>query len=157
MSWNDIQTFLSRLNARVGEEEGYHYRLPTEAEWEYAARAGTQTAYSFGNNAGELGKYGWFRGNSGDRTHAVASLEPNPWGLYDMHGNVWEWVQDRYSNSYPSSSSRTNPLHTSGFTRVLRGGGWSISAQYLRSAHRYTTSPSFRNNLYGFRLVRTKN
>ena len=155
VSWDDIQVFLTRLNERVGEEEGYLYRLPTEAEWEYAARAGNSTAYSFGNDAGELDQYGWHILNSGKQTHAVASLKPNPWGLHDVHGNVYEWVQDLAYRTY-TSSPVTDPLHTSGSNRVLRGG-WITSAQYLRSAFRYYRSPGDRHSAYGFRLVRTKN
>ena len=188
VSWSKVQIFLTRLNAEFGRREGYEYRLPTEAEWEYAARAGTQTAYSFGNrnNARELGKYGWFIGNSGGQTRAVASLLPNPWGLYDVHGNVWEWVQDLCCRTYTSSpvtdpypwglydvwewvqdlccrtytsSPVTDPLHASGrrLLRVLRGGAWSNSARYLRSAFRGGNSPRSRNTNFGFRLVRVKN
>ena len=158
VSWNDIQTFLSFLNLSFlnEREEAYHYRLPTEAEWEYAARAGTQTAYSFGNDGGELSQYGWYNLNSGGQTRAVASLNPNPWGLYDMHGSVWEWVQDLAHRTY-TSSSVTDPLHTSGSNRGLRGGTWIDGTQSLRSANRNNNSPSTRSYYYGFRLVRTKN
>ena len=158
VSWNDIQTFLSFLNLSFlnEREEAYHYRLPTEAEWEYATRAGTQTAYSFGNDVGELSQYGWYNLNSGGQTRAVAGLLPNPWGLYDVHGNVWEWVQDRYSSSYPSSSSRTDPLHTSGDPDpVLRGGHWGNDAHF-RSADRHRSYSSNRYAGHGFRLVRVK-
>ena len=156
VSWNDTQTFLSLLNARVREEEGYSYRLPTEAEWEYATRAGTQTAYSFGNDVNELNQYGWYSSNSGGQTQAVASLRPNPWGLYDVHGNVREWVQDRGNRTY-TSSSVTNPLRTSGSNPALRGGAWNRSAQILRSMDRHTNPSDGRSINVGFRLVRTKN
>jgi formylglycine-generating enzyme required for sulfatase activity len=93
VSWEDAQKFIERLNAQEG---GTKYRLPTEVEWEYAARAGTTTAYSFGDNPRPLGEYAWFSENFGNTTHPVGQKQPNPWGLYDMHGNVWEWVQDWY-------------------------------------------------------------
>ncbi len=158
VSWNDVQGFLTRLNERL-EWDSYEYRLPTEAEWEYAARAGTATAYSFGRNAGDLGRYGWYgwwdrSGNSEGRTHRVAGLGANPWGLYDMHGNVWEWVEDRYSDY--SSGAVTDPLVTGRSRRVLRGGGWYSDGRNLRSAFRYYNSPDYRGSDLGFRLLRTK-
>jgi formylglycine-generating enzyme required for sulfatase activity len=93
VSWNDVQDFIKKLNEKEG---GNKYRLPSEAEWEYAARAGTATRYSFGDDESKLGDYAWYMVNSGDKTHDVGQKKPNPWGLYDMHGNVWEWVQDIY-------------------------------------------------------------
>lgn len=106
VSWNDAQDFINRLNEMDSE---HHYRLPTEAEWEYVARAGTQTAYSFGDDKSELSKYAWY-GEDFDTggTHPVGSKQPNPWGLYDVHGNVWEWVQDWYTPSY-TAGSQTDP------------------------------------------------
>ena len=97
MSWEDVQTFIRKLNAREGEDT---YRLPTEAEWEYAARAGSTTAYSFGHSDSRLGEYAWYYMNSGRKTPPVGQLKPNAWGLYDIHGNVSEWAQDRYSKDY---------------------------------------------------------
>ena len=150
VSWNDVQDFITKLNQK---NDGYTYRLPTEAEWEYSARAGSTTAYSYGDGEGSLGEYAWFYGNSGSETHAVATKKPNSWGLYDMHGNVWEWTSDWYGSL--STSSVTDPTGaSSGSYRVIRGGGWSSYAQYLRSAYRNYWEPGNRINNVGFRLVR---
>jgi formylglycine-generating enzyme required for sulfatase activity len=131
------------------------YRLPTEAEWEYATRAGTTTEYSFGDDSGQLGDYAWHSGNSSSRTHAVGGKLPNPWGLYDVHGNVWEWLHDWYGGSYYDSSPWENPPGpTAGSYRVVRGGSWSTGAYGLRSAYRYNDNPSARSGYGGFRLAR---
>ncbi len=151
VSWNDTQEFIKKINQG---NDGYSYRLPTEAEWEYAARSGTQTAYSFGDDSGYLREYGWYYENSGNRTHAVGSKKGNSNDLYDVHGNVWEWVQDWYAG-YPSSSQRDPMGGTSGSFRVLRGGSWSSGARYLRSAIRLDVGPGYRWSLVGFRLLRT--
>lgn len=149
VSWEDVQAFIKKLNDR-GDGK---YRLPTEAEWEYAARAGSTTKYSFGDGEGTLGIYAWYDANSGSRTHEVATKQPNAWGLYDMHGNVWEWVQDWYGD-YPSGSV-TNPKGaTSGSERVLRGGSWGNNTVILRSACRSSYAPSVRDQFLGFRLIR---
>ncbi|MDR0380257.1 MAG: formylglycine-generating enzyme family protein [Candidatus Accumulibacter sp.] len=151
VSWNDVQAFIQRLNQREGHN---HYRLPTEAEWEYAARAGTTTRYSFGDDVNSLDRHAWYEDNSDDRPHPVGQKEPNPWGLYDMHGNVWEWVQDWYGRKYYAQSSANDPRGLSrGASRVLRGGCWSRDAKYLRSAYRGSLSPDFRGGSGGFRLV----
>ncbi len=154
--WNDVQRFIEKLNldsARlpVGERSRT-YRLPTEAEWEYAARAGSQTAYCFGDDAADLGNYAWYAENSDIKTHPVAQKQPNKWGLYDMHGNVWEWCQDWYGD-YPSGDVADPVGPDSGSVRVFRGGGWGDLAQYCRSALRLGYSPDFRNFNLGFRLV----
>ena len=149
VSWNDVQEFIKKLNGK-----GYgSFALPTEAQWEYAARAGTTTAYSFGNYPSQLGDYAWYGDNSGKETHAVASKKPNPWGLYDMHGNVWEWTADWYDRTSPSGTTTDPTGGNSGSTRVIRGGGWNATAQYLRSAFRYFGSPGYRNYYIGFRLL----
>ena len=127
------------------------YRLPTEAEWEYACRAGTTTAYSTGASISD--NTGWYEANSGNTTHPVGQKPPNAWGLYDMHGNVWEWCWDWYGD-YPSTA-QTDPVGaSSGSYRVLRGGSWSVSAQVVRSAFRSYFTPSYRYYGLGFRLVR---
>jgi formylglycine-generating enzyme required for sulfatase activity len=126
------------------------YRLPTEAEWEYACRAGTSTPYNSGNSADNAA---WYIKNSGRITHPVGSKQQNAWGLYDMHGNVWEWCWDWYG-SYPSGA-QTDPVGaSSGTTRVRRGGGWSDTVLELRSAKRYIGVPLLGGNFLGFRLVR---
>jgi len=127
------------------------YRLPTEAEWEYACRAGTTTAYNTGNTISD--NTGWYRDNSNSRTHEVGKKSPNAWGLYDMHGNVWERCWDRYG-SY-ASRAQTDPRGAaSGSSRVRRGGSWDNYGQYLRSAYRGYGSPDNRGDSFGFRLVR---
>jgi formylglycine-generating enzyme required for sulfatase activity len=120
VSWDDVQEFIKRLNEKEGTTG---YRLPTEAEWEYAARAGTDTHYFFGNDEGELSKYAWYEDNSGEETHPAGQMQPNPWGLYDIYGNAWEWVEDWYEEGYYAESPGTDPKgQSSGSYRVLRGG-----------------------------------
>ncbi|GHU06259.1 hypothetical protein FACS1894158_12140 [Betaproteobacteria bacterium] len=151
VSWDDAQTFIQRLNAKEGTNK---YRLPTEAEWEYAARAGTKSAYSFGDDAEQLGAYAWYDDNSGSQTHPVGQKKPNPWGLYDMHGNVYEWVNDWNDESYYSRSPSTDPAGpSSGRSRVLRGGSWGDYAWSLRSACRFSSMPDGRGGFVGFRLT----
>jgi hypothetical protein len=131
-------------------------RLPTEAEWEYAARAGTDTPWSFGDNEARLGDHAWYSENSDGKAHPVATREPNPWGLYDMHGNAWEWVADWYAERYPNDAEiRVNPTGpASGSSRVLRGGAFFVGAQYLRSAGRGGGGPEYRGLFTGFRCAR---
>ena len=150
VSWNDIQKFIKKLNAQTGKK----FRLPTEAEWEYAARGGNQSKgykYSGSNSISEVA---WYDGNSGDKTHPVGQKSPNELGIYDMSGNVWEWCQDWYSSSAYSSSSQTNPTGpNSGSHRVLRGGSWDNAASRSRVSDRGNNSPDDRFNRGGFRLV----
>jgi formylglycine-generating enzyme required for sulfatase activity len=150
VSWEDVQEFIRRLNTT---ESGVTYRLPTEAEWEYAARAGTTTAYSFGNDKGQLGQYAWCGDTGGGETHPVGKLKPNAWGLYDMHGNVWEWGQDWYG-PYTAGAAVDPAGPSSGSNRVLRGGSWYNGAGSCRSAYRIGASPGNRSGNLGFRLLR---
>ena len=150
VSWNDIQEFIKKLNAQTGKK----FRLPTEAEWEYAARGGNQSKgykYSGSNSISEVA---WYDGNSGDKTHPVGQKTPNELGIYDMSGNVWEWCQDWYSSSAYSSSSQTNPTGpSSGSYRVLRGGSWGNYAGYCRVSYRRDDGPAYRSSYCGFRLA----
>jgi formylglycine-generating enzyme required for sulfatase activity len=145
---------------RLSEQEGVEYRLPTEAEWEYACRAGTTTAYSFGDDEAKLGQYAWYYKNTwdiGERyAHRVGQKQPNRWGLYDMHGNVWEWCQDWYG-PYGSEKVVSDPLGPAqGYGRVLRGGSFYNPTSYVRSAYRVNNQPGYRLNVsFGFRAART--
>jgi len=136
------------------------YRLPTEAEWEYACRAGTQTKYSFGDDPAKLKTYAWFKANADKATHPVGQKAANPWGLYDMHGNVAEWCHDVYGETYYQKSESTNPHGpATGNKRVLRGGGWSANDEGCRSAIRASENARFADacfgsDAYGFRCVR---
>ena len=156
ISWHDVQVFIDRLNGAAGEEV---YRLPTEAEWEYACRAGTATRYSFGDDENQLIHYSWTRENSWTRNeqyaHAVGQKRPNPWGVRDMHGNVWEWVQDWYAEDYYEHSPRVDPTGPpTGSKRVARGGDFSDPTRYLRAATRLSRDPDKRGPFIGVRLLR---
>ena len=161
ISWSDVQAFVGRLNASAGSSV---YRLPSEAEWEYACRAGTQTRWSFGDDASQLGDYAWYSANAGGDVgkgyaQPVGTKRPNAWGLYDMHGNVWEWVQDWYGRDYYNSSPRVDPLGPSSSSysaRVRRGGPFDRFVEYLRSAQRRPASPDYRDAGIGVRLVRIR-
>jgi formylglycine-generating enzyme required for sulfatase activity len=153
VSWEDAVEFCKKLSALPDEKKaGRVYRLPTEAEWEYACRAGSKTAYSFGESSKSLGDYAWFAGNGISQTHPVGEKNPNAWGLYDMHGNVWEWCSDWFDD-YPEGAV-TDPVgHEEGSSRVFRGGGWSYVAAYCRSAYRNGYFPSTRDDSLGFRVA----
>ena len=156
ISWDDAVKFCGKLS----EQEGLEYRLPTEAEWEYACRAGTTTAYSFGNDWSDLSDYAWWGSIHVNGTtwnepyaHQVGQKRPNAWGLYDMLGNAFEWCQDRYSKTYYGNSPTDDPTGpTTGSERVLRGGSW-LNYNFFRSAHRHGYTPDYRPYLLGFRLV----
>ena len=183
VSWEDAVEFCDKLSALPEEKRaGRVYRLPTEAEWEYACRAGSKTAYSFGESSRSLGDYAWFyekragetpsvdemasnaiflilsgeRRSFGERrsreTHPVGQKQPNAWGLYDMHGNVWEWCSDWYG-PYPGGSSTDPTGPQSGSFRVYRGGSWHYNAAGCRSAFRGRGYPSYRDDYRGFRVA----
>jgi formylglycine-generating enzyme required for sulfatase activity len=147
VSWNDVQRFIAKLNAL---NDGYRYRLPTEAEWEYAARGGTTGVY-YGN----LDAIGWYEENSGSKTHPVGQKQPNGFGLYDMLGNVWEWCSDGYDKSYYGSSPGSDPKGPdSAQGRVLRGGSWDDISSNARASSRVGVVPFVRGNAIGFRVCR---
>ena len=149
VSWDDVQAFIGKLSER---ESGKQYCLPTEAEWEYACRAGSTTAYSFGDDPSQLDEYAWHGDNAGGTTHPVGQLKPNAWGLYDMHGNVWEWVQDWYERY--SSGAVADPQGASqGEYRVLRGGSFLLNQGDVRCAFRDWDGPQNRGGHPGFRVV----
>ena len=146
VSWHDVQEFLKRL--------GNGYRLPSEAEWEYAARGGTTTEYSFGDDESKLGDYAWFYGNSGGETHPVGQKRPNPFGLHDVHGNVWEWVEDAVHENYVGAPTDGSAWLADGdnLDRMMRGGAW-FDISYYRSANRANIRPANRGYDVGFRLA----
>jgi formylglycine-generating enzyme required for sulfatase activity len=152
VTWVDVQEFIKKLNEKEGTDK---YRLPSEAEWEYACRAGTTTRYSFGDSESKLGEYAWYWDNSGSKTHPVGQKKHNSWGLYDMHGNVWEWVQDRWHDNYDGAPADGSAWESGNDAfRVFRGGCWFDDAGFCRSADRYRGDP--RNRIYnlGFRLLK---
>jgi formylglycine-generating enzyme required for sulfatase activity len=151
VSWEDAQDFIKRLNQKEGHSR---YRLPTEAEWEYAARAGSTSAYFFGDDPSQLGDYAWYGKNSGMTPHPVGQLRPNAWGLYDMLGNVYEPTGDWYGDTYYANSPSLDPTGPkSGTVRVLRGCGWGSGAGHCRSADRDWLELDNRNEGAGFRLA----
>lgn len=154
VSWDDAVDFCDRLSELPAEKEAGHcYRLPTEAEWEYACRAGTTTAYSCGNDELALRDYAWFHDNANRRTHPVGRKQPNPWCLYDMHGNVFQWCQDVYVDYQDLPA--IDPVGRGNKTvRVARGGSWYCpSAQLVRSAFRHAFDRDTRTDYIGFRIV----
>jgi formylglycine-generating enzyme required for sulfatase activity len=155
VSWDDAQAFCQKLSQITGKT----YRLPTEAEWEYACRAGTTTRYYFGDNDNQLGDYAWYDGNSGGKTHPVGQKKPNGWGLYDMSGNVWEWCEDDWHDSYigaPNDGSAwLDNDNRSQSVKCPRGGSWYDSPDFCRSAVRYYDSRRINgyNGNFSFRVV----
>ena len=159
VSWQDATNYCARLTARERSAgrlpAGVAYRLPTEAEWEYASRAGSTTRFSYGDDPDytELHKYAWYEDNSGETTHAVGGKLPNRWGLYDMSGNVWEWCSDWWCDHYTGGNVADPQGPSSGSYRVIRGGSWDYYASNCRSAYRGNGSPSGRGSGIGFRVV----
>ena len=148
VSWNDCQEFISKLNSLAGRK----FRLPTEAEWEYAARGGKKSRCYQYSGSSNISDVVWYKDNSANKTHPVGTKQANELGIYDMSGNVWEWCSDWYS-SY-SSSSQTNPTGSdSGSARVSRGGGWNCNASYCRLSVRFYYTPDFRLDILGLRLA----
>ncbi len=151
VSWADAVLFCKKLSGK----EGVKCRLPSEAEWEYACRAGTRTEHYWGNEMD--GRYAWYSRNSDFTTHDVGQKKPNAWGLYDMSGNVWEWCSDEYDKDYYSLSPTSNPRGPAGrksLYNVLRGGSWVGTPRFCRSASRFRYGSIFPSNRFGFRIVR---
>jgi formylglycine-generating enzyme required for sulfatase activity len=152
VSWNDAQAFCQKLSQITGKT----YRLPTEAEWEYACRAGTTTRYYFGDNDNQLGDYAWYEGNSNRTTHPVGQKKPNGWGLYDMSGNVWEWCEDDWHDSYAGApddgTAWIDNDNRSQSRKCLRGGSWFLIPNDCRSAGRWYF-PDIHNYGNGFRVA----
>lgn len=163
VTWNDCQDFLEKLNERL---PGLNLNLPTEAQWEYACRAGTTTPFSFGANItpeqvnydGNYPYAGSQKGLYREQTVPVASLLPNPWGLYEMHGNVWEWTQDHWHDNYRDAPTDGSAWVSSeaGAGRVIRGGSWYDDARYMRAACRARVAPGDRDGALGFRCARVQ-
>jgi formylglycine-generating enzyme required for sulfatase activity len=158
VSWVDAANFCGKLTeqeraaGRVASNQVY--RLPAEAEWEYACRAGSTSRFGYGDDPGyiKLGQYAWFGDNAGRQTHPVGGKSPNAWGLYDLHGNVYEWCLDRHG-VYPGGSVDDPKGPDSGSFRVIRGGSWNNNARNCRSANRNNNDPTNRNNNLGFRVA----
>lgn len=152
ITWQDAETFINRLNALDPE---FIYRFPTEAEWEYCCKANSKTEFHFGNNETQMFKYGWFDKNVEEAglfyAQEVGLLKPNQWGIYDMHGNIWEWVNDWYIDSHAPEKK-----HDYIDDKVLKGGGWDYSAFGARAAFRYHSKPTRTNHVIGFRIVKEK-
>jgi formylglycine-generating enzyme required for sulfatase activity len=150
VSWEDCQAFLQKLAEKV---PGRTFKLPTEAQWEYACRAGSNKEYSFGDDPAKLGDYAWYLDNSASKAHPVGQKKANAWGLYDMHGNVCEWCADWYDSTYPAGDATDPTGPTNGEARVLRGESWVGAATELRAANRVGTPAYYHNSHVGFRLV----
>jgi len=157
VSWQDAQAYVSWLNRKSGPRSGEGpYRLPTEAEWEYAARAGSTTMFWWGDDDGAADSHAWYKANSDGHTQPVGSKPANAFGLYDIVGNVWQWTQDCYAETYANAPSDGNAAQTKGnCLRVDRGGSWLFPAWLLRSATRERNPANFRDAIMGFRVAKT--
>lgn len=157
VTWDEAVAFLAKLNTRLGLPLNRGFRLPSEAEWEYACRAGTATAFSFGDGGSGLPAHGWYSGNADGRSHPVAGLKPNPWGLFDMHGNVWEWCQDAWNSTYQGAPTDGGAWLAGGGMfgnkHVLRGGAWYVNDHWCDSPARAKVTPDLRFGTTGFRVV----
>ena len=159
VSWNDTQRFIKWLNVKKPADDRGYYRLPTEAEWEYAARAGSETTFFFGNDRDRLQTFAWYSDNCWKKKvltpHKPGKLQANPWGIFDLYGNVGEWVQDTYDASFYWNSGNENPVNEQkGVLRVVRGGAWNYDYIYCRSSARSTYPGSQKSSFIGFRLIR---
>jgi formylglycine-generating enzyme required for sulfatase activity len=151
VSWDDATAFCSKLNETL-HDKTLAVRLPTEAQWEYACRAGTRTRFYSGDADSDLDAVGWYESNSGNTTHPVGQKKPNAFGLYDMHGNVWQWCQDFYSENY-SSSPIKDPLNDKGAAHVHRGGSWYLNGAGCRSAYRSSADGVYSVSTHAFRVI----
>ena len=150
ITWHDAQEFLNWATKKTGRK----IALPTEAQWEYACRAGSTSKFSAGEKESDLEQVGWIGKNSGQRTNLTGQKKPNAWGLYDMHGNVWEWVQDHFSDKYYTEAQPVDPQGPArGSARVLRGGGWRVDPESCRSARRHRGNSADRSADVGFRVA----
>jgi len=152
VSWDDAMRFCEKISERMD----YELTLPTEAQWEYACRAGSQTRYYFGDDERNLGDYAWYGENSGGETHPVGQKKPNAWGLYDMYGNVWEWCRDNWHGDYkgaPTDGSTWEDAEGRASGRVVRGGSGGSTGRSCQSAYRYYGAPSIRRSGLGFRII----
>jgi formylglycine-generating enzyme required for sulfatase activity len=148
VSWNDVQVFIQKINEKIGDGSKSKVVLPTEAQWEYACRAGEKGPYA-GDTIDDVA---WYGNNSRNKTQPVGTKKPNSWGLHDMHGNVWEWCSDWYSSKLLGGVDPIGP--TSGSHRVDRGGDWHCPASYCRASHRWLLTQCFADNHVGFRIAR---
>ncbi|WP_407282257.1 formylglycine-generating enzyme family protein [Methanolobus sp. WCC1] len=151
ITWNEVRNFIKRLNEMENTDK---YRLPSEIEWEYACRAKIDSEYFFGSQDMELDEYAWYYLNSQDGTHPVGQKKPNPWGLHDMYGNVWEWCQNRYHRNYEEALAEGTAWETVGSIGiVLRGGGWVSYPEKCRSSCRSSFDSDYGSYSVGFRLL----
>lgn len=159
VSWNDVQKFIEWINVNKPANDRGKYRLPTEAEWEYAARAGSETSFFFGDDRDQLRKFAWYADNCWKKKvlvpHEPGKLQANPWGIFDLYGNVGEWVQDVYDASFYRTSMNENPVNEKkDVLRVVRGGAWNYDYLYCRSSARSSYPGSQKSSFIGFRLIR---